>query len=758
MTETIDRLRSALDAQYAVEELIGEGGMARVYRAADRKHGRTVAIKVLEPDLGASLGAERFLAEIRICASLSHPYILPLYDSGAAGDLLYFVMPFIEGESLRGRLERERQLPLDDALHIARGVAAALAYAHSRGIVHRDIKPENILLSAGEPIVADFGVAKAIVTSDRGFRTSAGVAIGTPAYMSPEQGSGASEIDGRSDLYSLACVLYEMLVGEPPFTGPTAMAITARKLTEAVPRVTLLRETVPPPVEQAILKALAKAPADRFATAWEFGQALSAAQLSMPGYGTGTTGMISAVKLPPPRSIAVLPFAGGGVAAGDEYFGDGLAEELIHLLGTVKGLHVVARTSAFAFKGTQEDVRSIGQKLNISTVLEGSVRRAGDRLRVTTQLVKVTDGYQLWSERYDRTADDVFAVQDEIARAVVDALKITLLGRPSGGGGSPRNMEAYELYLRGRHAWNLRTEEGLKASVSLLRRALELDDAYALVHAALADSYATLGIHSVEPADEVMPLAERAAEEALALEPALAEALATLGCVKAVYRWQWKDAEELFRQAIAAKPGYATAHHWLAINCLTPQRRFDEARDELNTALKTDPLNPSIRVSLGLVAHFAGDHGAAIEIFRRAIETDPGFGMARYFLGQTLEAMGRAGDALAAYKRAGELSGASPQITAALAHTLARMGQPDEAAPLLAELEAQAASRYISPALPAHVHIALGDHARALDLLERSCDERAALLIWLPVRPSFDPLRGEPRFRAILDRIGLGGR
>jgi len=757
VTDVIDTLRTALDDRYAVQDLLGAGGMAQVFRATDRKHGRQVAIKVLRPEVGASLGAERFISEIQICASLSHPHILPLYDSGTASSLLYYVMPLVEGESLRDRLNRERQLALDDALHVARGVAAALAYAHARGIVHRDIKPENILLCAGEPIVADFGIAKAVTVAGDTSTTGVGIAVGTPAYMSPEQASGESDVDGRSDIYSLGCVLYEMLSGDPPYTGPTAMAITARKLVEAVPSISRIRETVPPGVERIIGRSLAKAPADRYASAWDLAQALAGGAASPFGEPAFSTTAVRAAEAEAPlHSVAVLPFANMSGNPEDEFFSDGLSEELIHVLGKVDGLSVVARTSAFAFKNSPDDVRAIGRRLNVGSVLEGSVRRSGSRLRVTTQLVKAADGYQLWSERYDRTIEDVFAVQDEIAKATAEALKVTLLGdaRDADVSGT-RNMRAHELFLRGRHAWGLRTEDGLHASVAYLLQAAELDPDFAQAHAALADAYTTLGLYGALPADDVMPRAEAAAERALALAPELAEALATLACVKAAYRWSWPEAEALFRQAIERQAGYATAHHWFAINCLTPQGRFDEARTELAAALKHDPLNPSINVTVGLVAHFAGDAGAAVEAFRRTIEIDPGFGMARFFLGETFAATGQLNDAIAAFHRAAELTGGSLEVESALAHALALAGRGGEAETKLVELQERAAERHVSPVLLGQVWTGLGETTQALSELERAADQRDALLIWLKVRPAFDPLRGQPRFQALLDRLGL---
>src|SRR5205823_2005018 len=403
----LERLRAALADRYALERELGHGGMATVYLARDLRHGRAVAIKVLRPEIAAALGPERFLREIEVAARLTHPHILALHDSGQAGGFLYYVMPYIEGESLRDRLAREGPLPLEDALRITREVASALSYAHNHDVVHRDIKPENILLSGGEAVVADFGIARAITQAGGARLTETGLRVGTPAYMSPEQASGSGLIDGRSDVFSLACVLYEMLAGEPPYTGPNAQVVIAKRFTDPVPSVRRLRDTIPPTMDAAITKALAKAPTDRFATAAQFGEALEApAQRARDtgrrtsrlaaGAGLAATLVVAAAGLfvlsrphgtpalagPPGQSIAVLPFVNVSGAPQEEYLSDGISEELINALSKLPQLKVVARPSSFAFKGKNEDVRQIGQALQVATVLGGSVRRAANRLRV----------------------------------------------------------------------------------------------------------------------------------------------------------------------------------------------------------------------------------------------------------------------------------------------------------------------------------------------------------------------------------------
>jgi len=417
-SDPLARLRSALADRYTIGRELGSGGMGIVLLAEDRKHHRQVAIKVLKPDLAAALGRERFLREIATAAGLNHPHILPLHDSGDAEGFLYYVIPYVEGESLRERLDRERQLTIEDAVQIAREVADALSYAHDHNVLHRDIKPENILLSAGHALVTDFGIARTITGG--GQLTEVGSLVGTPAYMSPEQVDGSPRIDGRADLFSLGCVLYEMLVGAPPFKGSTLTAVIANRLSFPTPSPRMARELVPEAIDAAVRKAMASLPADRFSTAAQFADALDTSRPSEP-----------APAVVPDRSIAVLPFTNQSSDPESEYFSDGIAEEIINALAQLPGLHVAARTSSFAFKGKGADIAEVGAKLKVATVLDGSVRKAGNRVRITAQLVSVGDGYHLWSERYDSELDDVFAIQDHIARAIAQRFEV-MLASPTG--------------------------------------------------------------------------------------------------------------------------------------------------------------------------------------------------------------------------------------------------------------------------------------------------------------------------------------
>jgi len=435
MADLLEQLKAALADRYTIDHEIGRGGMATVYLAEDLKHHRKVAIKVLDPELARALGAERFLREVEVTANLNHPHILPLHDSDDADGFLFYVMPYVEGETLRERMNREGQLPLDDALQITHEVAAALSYAHSHDVIHRDIKPENVLFSAGEAVVADFGIARAITEAGGEDLTATGISIGTPAYMSPEQASGERRIDGRSDIYSLGCVLYEMLAGEPPYTGPTAPAIIAKKLNEPTPRVSVVREGMPRSLEAALDRVLAKVPADRYATAQQFAEALSAAT-TVPETET--------------QSIVVLPFENLSPDPDNEYFADGLTEEIITDLSQVSRLQVVSRTSTMMFKGARKSIHAIAQEVDVQYALEGTVRKAGNSLRITAQLIDTSCDAHVWAGKFSGTLDDVFDIQEKVSREIVDALKVKLTpeedrriaDRPID------NVAAYISYLR----------------------------------------------------------------------------------------------------------------------------------------------------------------------------------------------------------------------------------------------------------------------------------------------------------------------
>ena len=744
-------MRAALATRYTIECELGRGGMATVYLGQDLKHHRTVAIKVLRPELAGAVGSDRFLREITIAAGLSHPHILPLFDSGTHDGLLYYVMPYVEGESLRQRLDRERQLPMEEALRITRQVGEALGYAHRLGFVHRDIKPENILLLHHHAVLADFGIARAITTVGGEKLTEAGLAIGTPSYMSPEQALGESEVDGRSDLYSLACVLYEMLVGHPPFLGHTAQEILARQVLDAVPPPRSLRQAVPLAVEVALLQALAKTAADRFATVHQFIDGLADSRFS------GPEATVVLRPTPPTQSIAVLPFLNMSGNPDDDYLGDGIAEELINLLASIRGLRVVSRTAAFALKGSKTDPRAIGQRLNVRTILTGSVRRHGNRLRVTSQLISAADGYHLWSERYDREMADVLAIQEEISRTIVSALQVTLSGTQAEQLAKRRtvNPEAYDAYLRGRHHWNNRPF-GITKAVEFFRQAIAKDPEFALAYTGLSDCYGTMGTweSNIMLPHQAWPEAATAARRGLELDENLGEAHTSLAHVHLHYDWNWPAAEREFRRAVELKPGYSPAHHWFS-HYLMAMGRVDESLAESQRCLELDPVDIVNSCHLSWHYWLAGQPDEAIEQSCKTRELHPDHFMPEFLSGVSYERKGAPELAIARLEIATRKSHNIPYVVASLAHAYAVAGKRGKALELLGNLEALSQDHYVPAYDRAIIYVGLNHGDQAMEWLQRAYDERSSWISYLNVEARLDPLRGDARFAELVGKLGF---
>ncbi len=721
MSTIQDRLQSALAGRYEVQREVGRGGMATVFLARDLKHNREVALKVLHPELAASLGSERFLREIQIAARLQHPHILPLYDSGQADTLLYYVMPFVEGESLRDRLEREKRLPVEDAVKLGRDIAAALDYAHRHGVMHRDIKPENVMLNEGEAIVTDFGIAKAVSAAGGQRMTQTGMAVGTPAYMSPEQAMGESEPDGRSDVYSLGCVLFEMLTGGAPFTGSTPQASITKRFTDPVPSVRATRTEVTGELELVVTRSLAREPAERFDSAALVARALGSPKMITPPTATA----VAAPASHSTKSIAVLPFADMSPQRDQEYFCEGMAEELINALMKIEELQVASRTSAFGFKGKEQDVQEIGRQLNVGSVLGGSVRKAGNKLRITAQLINVADGYHVWSERYDRDMEDVFAIQDEIAQSIAKALRVVLSDKAKRAieKAPTANVEAYEFYLRGRQFFHQWRRKGVEHARRMFERAIQIDPDYALAHAGIADCSAFIYTYWDASAAH-LERADSASRKAIELDPELAE--------------------------VHASRGLALAF----------AKQFDEANREFETAIRLSAKLFEAHYFYGRALLQQGKLARAVTEFEEACRLRPDDYLAHNFLAMCLEGLGRRSESDAIYVRTLQLTERhlelNPEDARALnlgAVALARRGQKELG--LEWARRALAADPEDSGLLynTACFFAVQGERDEALDCLEKAVNLGFGLRGWVENDADLASLHGDPRFQAVLQKL-----
>ena len=662
MADQSERVRASLAGRYAIERELGRGGMATVYLARDLKHERLVALKVLRPELAASLGVDRFLREIQVTANLTHPNILPLLDSGRADDFLYYVTPYVEGESLRDRLNRDRQLPLDEALRLTTQVAGALDYAHRHRIVHRDIKPENILLEDGQAVVADFGIARALHAAEGGKLTETGLALGTAAYMSPEQATG-EQVDGRSDIYSLGCVLYEMLAGTPPHAGPTTQATITKKVTEEAPSIRRVRADVPPTVDETLRKALAQNPAARFESAALFAATLQAAPssgfvgtrrplrlavaiLAVLALGISTWLLRGSFRKGHSRTerpmLVVLPFENLGLPA-DEYFADGITEEITGRLAQLSGLGVIARTSATQYKGAHKSIRQIGAELGVNYVLEGSVRwekppRGRSRVRVAPQLIRVSDETHVWAQPYDAVLADVFSVQGRIAERVAEALNIRLLApeRAAVTSRPTSDLDAYDLFLRGNAYFGRTYNEGdLKSAAALYEQAVRRDSTFALAYARLSQVHSWMYWRFYDHTDGRRVQAQRAVSRALALDPALPAAHFAQGLV---YHFGYRDYDRAlpeFRDALALQPNNAEAT--IAVGWVERRRgQWDLALADFQRALALNPRDWHAPAELSGTYFYQHRYSEARQWFDRAsaLTNDQSLGYYSRFKGE----------------------------------------------------------------------------------------------------------------------------
>jgi serine/threonine-protein kinase len=777
MPDALSRLRSELAGRYDVEQELGSGGMAVVYLAKDVRHGRKVAIKVLRQDVGGA-SAERFLREIRTVAQLHHPHILQLLDSGTAGDHLFYVMPYVEGETLRQRLEREGPMPIDEAVRLAREVADGLTYAHARGIVHRDIKPENIFLSAGHALLADFGIARAASAASETTLTDVGLTVGTPAYMSPEQATAEPKIDGRSDQYALGCVLYEMLAGAPPFTGPTSQVILARHMADPVPPLRTVRD-VSSALESAIMRALEKMPADRWLSARAFSESLELSVVSRAGermvaasaqhgyrrrtsLGVATAAIALGILATQPiwsrpeadqsalRSLVLRPFVSRGDSLSSLYAA-GMAGGLLAGLTKVEGVSVQAPERVANVADASEDDVTVGKKLRVDHVLSGEVQLRNGKLRVTPRLTRVADGATLWTDNYYADQGDVFSILDSMAVKIVAAL-VPWLGeeRQALAARGPRTTDskAYELYLHARRATFEVTREGVERALALLDEALERDSLFADAWLARAEAYSFYRqVGSLSPA-EVTSRYRNSLERAIELDDQNGYALALRAQLRALYDWEHDRARADLRRALDLSPGSAEVE-WMYGALMNLFLEPDSALTHMRRAVDLDPRNPFLWFNLSMRFQYLDQPESMLSAARRAVSLDSTTWLGHYMLSVAYMKLGRPEMASREVEETLRLSGNSSPLALALVSTHRQRG-PE----MLDRLEALSRKQHVPAIYLAVARASVRDREGALVALEESAEKHEADLAWfVDDFGFFDFLRGDERYEAIRLRV-----
>jgi serine/threonine protein kinase len=789
-------------SHYRILDKLGAGGMGEVYLAEDIRLGRQVALKFLpasyqyDPDRRA-----RFLKEARAASALRSPNIAAIYDIGEHEDSMFIVMEYVRGDLLADKLRRG-SVSISEAIDIAMQIADALDEAHSIGIIHRDIKSSNLIVTErGLVKILDFGLAKVLFqqtedddSSDRtmlfGKETIPGMVLGTASYMSPEQARGL-EIDQRSDLFSLGVVLYEILTGKRPFEGATTSDLLVSILERDPPPLARFSAEVPANLEWIVTKALRKEKKERYQTAKDMAvdlknlkQALEfeanlirTTQLdpssgSLPSRNTGdvasspddSSSGITASGTGTRRrrsrkaidSIAILPFANVSNEPDTDYLSDGITESIINNLSQLPKLRVMARSTVFRYKGREIDPREVGRDLSVRAVLTGRVLHRGEVLLISTELVDVADGSQLWGEQYSRQLADIFAVQEEISSVISDKLRLKLSGKEKKQltKRHTENAEAYQLYLKGRYYWNKWTEEGFNKSIEYYERAIAIDPRFGLAYSGLSDAYGALWYFNYLPAQEALPKATATALKAIDIDERLAEAHLSLANAKFFYEWDWPAAEREYKRALELNPSYANAHHMHAFYLVTMER-FDEAIEELKRAQELDPLSVIISGGMGVPFYYMRKYDRAIKEFSNSLELDPDFLLARESLAGCYEMTGRYDEAVDEYLKAIVLWGGTPEIIATLRQAYKQSGMRGYYQKRLEIALEQSKKTYFPPYFIAEFYANLDEKDKAFEWLERAFDERAGFLIHIKSEPTFDNLRDDPRFADLLKRIGL---
>ena len=732
-------------SHYRILERLGGGGMGVVYRAHDLTLDRSVALKFLPPDLTRDPEAkQRFIHEAKSASALDHPNICTIHQLGETEEgQVFIVMACYEGETLQKKMERG-PVDLEDAITLAMQVASGLAVAHKGGIVHRDIKPANVIITVdGTVKIIDFGLAK---LAGHARLTKSGSMVGTVAYMSPEQARG-EEVDARTDIWSLGVVFYEMLAGRSPFAAEHEYAALYRILNEDPEPLSAHRQEIPLEIQRIVDRSLQKDPVERYPSAIELLHDLRL---------TKSDGEAAPLPLKAFASIAVLPFEDMSPEHDQEYFCDGVAEELLNALTRINELRVVARTSSFSFKGQRKDVREIGRKLGVGTLLEGSVRKAGRRLRITVQLTSVRDESPLWSERYDRDLEDIFAIQDDVCVAIVEHLKVTLGHRERTDLVRRRasDHEAYNLYLKGRFLFNQRKHESVAKSVEYYSQAVAIDPAFALAHAGLAESYEVLGSWRELPIESAFEEARKASAAALRLDDKLPEAHVTAGYVSLFCDWSWTAAEREFQRALTLNPACAEAHHMRA-HYLEMMGKFDMALSEINRAIELEPVIPSLNSCTVQVLYHARRYDEAIRQAYLTLEIAPGFYGLYGWIGAAYVKSGLLDSGVDALKEGLRHLPEDPRLHALYGVACATSRNIDLAKASLAKLRTLAGTKYVDPYYIAWLLESLGDRTAACETLGRAYNEHSGWLPWFSVDPLFDDLCTDPRAVSLMERLRL---
>jgi serine/threonine protein kinase/tetratricopeptide (TPR) repeat protein len=737
--------------RYVIQELIGQGGMGAVYRATDPSLGRDVALKVLPASVAADPDRlERFRREARALAALNHPHIVTIYSVEQEGLTHFLTMELVSGQSL-DRMMKGQPQPIDRVLKVAQALTDALVAAHDKGIVHRDLKPANIVVSdSGHTKVLDFGLAKvradapgqAAEGAATHLATEVGAVLGTPAYMSPEQVSGL-DVDHRTDIFSLGVLLYEMVTGVRPFTGRSTAELTSAILRDSPRSILERRSSVPSEIARVISRCLEKNASARYTSMADVQHALQGGSPAQAGKDTGP-------------SIAVLPFKNLSADADSEFFSDGLAEEILNALAQIDGLRVAARTSSFSFKGKDVDLAEIGSRLHVATVLEGSVRRSGNRIRVTAQLVDAAKGFQLWSERYDRELADVFEVQDEIARAIAGKFKMTIAGGASARLVKPAttSVEAYDLYLRGR-ALLLKRGRHVAEGAACLTKAVELDPQFALAWAGLADTNTVHGYWGTSPPGETMPRGLTAARKAVTLDPESSEAQCALAAALLLWERDYDASQAAFQRSLELNPQNIQARCWHGLFSLQCVRgRMAEGVAETRLAFEADPLSWYAASLLAFTLGYAGETAEAVRFARLGAEREPDALLSHWVYGLTAHWHGDFQQAADAFTAAINVSDRAVYAVSALAALYADWGKPDQARQMYDELRERRTRGYVSCAMLAAAAAAAGDMDNAIELAHEACDEKNPfMVIGARAFPSWRRLRADPRFAAVVKRL-----